>query len=61
MVDADLAPGRYRIGGTRIIAADDAGALLRELRTTVVGVRGEDEIITVHKLVENDPELELVR
>jgi hypothetical protein len=59
VIDPEVPAGAFRVGGVRIVRADDDAALGRELRTREVGVRSEAEAASRRALVAETDWLEM--
>lgn len=59
VLDTTLPPGKYRIGGVRVVSCEDDAAVGREMRTVLVACRGEVEAERMREIVAAHDNLEL--
>lgn len=57
--DEGLSPGKYRVGGVRVVGCKDDAALGRALRTVFVACHGEADAERLREIVAGDDFLEM--
>lgn len=57
--DEGLSPGKYRIGGVRVVGCKNDAALGRALRTVLVACHGEADAERLRAIVAEDDCLEM--
>jgi len=60
LIEPEIEPGAYRVGGVRILSDPTDEEMGRALRTKQVRVHSETEAKKVRRIVRENPTLELV-